>query len=145
VGFSFAPLLPLGPDETEYRLVTTDGVDPVGGPGGRHFLTVTRDALTALTVEAMHDIAHYLRPAHLTKAQPDPARMMRFLEEKLRLIGTAACPPYHLAIVVGGTSAEYALKRPSWRPRSIWTACRHRDRWARTASEIWAWRRRFST
>src|SRR5438105_5924407 len=37
-------------------------------------------------------------------------RMMQFLEEKLRLIGTAACPPYHLAIVVGGTSAEYALK-----------------------------------
>src|SRR5438105_8740567 len=37
-------------------------------------------------------------------------RMMQFLEEKLRLIGTAACPPYHLAIVVGGTSAEFALK-----------------------------------
>jgi fumarate hydratase class I len=36
--------------------------------------------------------------------------MIGFLEEKLRLIGTAACPPYHLAIVVGGTSAEYALK-----------------------------------
>jgi fumarate hydratase class I len=36
--------------------------------------------------------------------------MMRFLDEKLRAIGTSACPPYHLAIVVGGTSAEYALK-----------------------------------
>ena len=35
---------------------------------------------------------------------------MRFLDEKLRLIGTAACPPYHLAIVVGGTSAEHTLK-----------------------------------
>src|SRR5262249_55748466 len=45
-----------------------------------------------------------------TKALLNPAGMMRFLEEKLRLIGTAACPPYHLAIVVGGTSAEYALK-----------------------------------
>jgi fumarate hydratase class I len=36
--------------------------------------------------------------------------MARFLEEKIRSLGTAACPPYHLAIVVGGTSAEYALK-----------------------------------
>jgi fumarate hydratase, class I len=45
-----------------------------------------------------------------TKALLNPKRMMQFLEEKLRLIGTAACPPYHLAIVVGGTSAEYALK-----------------------------------
>ena len=36
--------------------------------------------------------------------------MMRFLEEKIRSLGTAACPPYHLAIVVGGTSAEFALK-----------------------------------
>jgi fumarate hydratase, class I len=45
-----------------------------------------------------------------TKALLNPARMMSFLEEKIRAIGTAACPPYHLAIVVGGTSAEYALK-----------------------------------
>ena len=30
---------------------------------------------------------------------------MKFLEEKIRSLGTAACPPYHLAIVVGGTSA----------------------------------------
>jgi fumarate hydratase, class I len=36
--------------------------------------------------------------------------MMSFLEEKIRSLGTAACPPYHLAIVVGGTSAEFALK-----------------------------------
>jgi len=239
--FSFSPLLPLGPDSTEYRLVTTDGIELVDGPGGQRFLTVAPAALTALTAEAMHDIAHYLRPAHLaqlrsiiddpaaspndrfvaldllrnaniaaggvlpmcqdtgtaivmgkrgrfvltdgrdeeaisrgvydayttlnlrysqlapltmweerntgsnlpaqveiyaegdaeykflflakgggsanksylyqeTKALLNPTRMMQFLEEKLRLIGTAACPPYHLAIVVGGTSAEYALK-----------------------------------
>ncbi|MFF5174026.1 fumarate hydratase [Micromonospora sp. NPDC000089] len=243
--FSYAPLLPTGPDQTEYRLVTDEGVDVVNGPGGRRFLTVEPAALTALTAEAMHDIAHYLRPAHLaqlgsiiddplaspndrfvaldllrnaniaaggvlpmcqdtgtaivmgkrgrhvltdgadaeaisrgvyqaytklnlrysqlapltmwderntgsnlpaqvelyaedpdghpdaykflfmakgggsanksylyqeTKALLNPTRMMQFLEEKLRLIGTAACPPYHLAIVIGGTSAEYALK-----------------------------------
>jgi len=45
-----------------------------------------------------------------TKAVLNPARMATFLEEKIRSLGTAACPPYHLAIVVGGTSAEYALK-----------------------------------
>jgi fumarate hydratase class I len=239
--FAYAPLLPLGPDATEYRLVTTEGVSLVDGPGGRRFLTVEPEVLTRLTDEAMHDIAHYLRPAHLTqlrsilddpaaspndrfvaldllrnaniaaggvlpmcqdtgtaivmgkrgrfvltdghdeeaiakgvydaytrlnlrysqlapltmwdekntgsnlpaqieiyaegdeaykflfmakgggsanksylyqetKALLNPTRMMQFLEEKLRLIGTAACPPYHLAIVVGGTSAEYAVK-----------------------------------
>ena len=243
--FSYAPLLPTGADTTEYRLVSDEGVDVVNGPGGRRFLTVEPAALTALTAEAMHDIAHYLRPAHLaqlraiiddpaaspndrfvaldllrnaniaaggvlpmcqdtgtaiimgkrgrhvltdgtdsaalakgvyqaytrlnlrysqlapitmweerntgtnlpaqidlyaedpdghpdaykflfmakgggsanksylyqeTKALLNPTRMMQFLEEKLRLIGTAACPPYHLAIVIGGTSAEYALK-----------------------------------
>ncbi|MEU4425493.1 fumarate hydratase [Actinoplanes sp. NPDC024001] len=243
--FSYSPLLPTGADMTEYRLVTDEGVDVVEGPGGRRFLTVEPEALTLLTAEAMHDIAHYLRPAHLaqlrsiiddpkaspndrfvaldllrnaniaaggvlpmcqdtgtaivmgkrgrhvltdgtdeaaialgvyqaytrlnlrysqlapltmwdekntgtnlpaqielyaedpggqpdaykflfmakgggsanksylyqeTKALLNPQRMMQFLDEKLRLIGTSACPPYHLAVVVGGTSAEHALK-----------------------------------
>jgi fumarate hydratase class I len=45
-----------------------------------------------------------------TKALLNPKRLARFLDEKLRSLGTAACPPYHLAIVVGGTSAEYNLK-----------------------------------
>ena len=243
--FAYAPLLPIGADTTEYRLITTDGIGVADGPGGRRFLTVEPAVLTALTAEAMHDIAHFLRPAHLqqlrniiddpaaspndrfvaldllrnaniaaggvlpmcqdtgtaivmgkrgrhvltdgsdesaiaygvfeaytklnlrysqlapitmweerntgsnlpaqveiyaddpdghpdaykflfmakgggsanksylyqeTKALLNPTRMMAFLEEKLRLIGTAACPPYHLAIVIGGTSAEFALK-----------------------------------
>jgi fumarate hydratase, class I len=243
--FAYESLLPIGTDRTEYRLITTDGVDVVDGPGGRQFLTVAPEVLTQLTAEAMHDIAHFLRPAHLaqlraiiddpaaspndrfvaldllrnaniaaagvlpmcqdtgtaivmgkrgrhvltdgadeaaiargvfdaytklnlrysqlapltmwderntgsnlpaqielyaedpdghpdafkflfmakgggsanksylyqeTKALLNPTRMMQFLEEKLRLIGTAACPPYHLAIVIGGTSAEFALK-----------------------------------
>jgi fumarate hydratase class I len=243
--FSYAPLLPLGPDTTEYRLISDEGVDVVDGPGGRRFLTVEPQVLSQLTAEAMHDIAHFLRPAHLaqlraiiddpkaspndrfvaldllrnaniaaggvlpmcqdtgtaivlgkrgrhvltdgrdeaaiaqgvyqaytrlnlrdsqmapltlwderntgtnlpaqieiyaedpdghpdaykflfmakgggsanksylyqeTKALLNPARMMQFLDEKLRLIGTSACPPYHLAIVIGGTSAEHALK-----------------------------------
>ncbi|HUA30138.1 MAG TPA: fumarate hydratase [Streptosporangiaceae bacterium] len=45
-----------------------------------------------------------------TKAVLSPASMAKFLQEKIRSLGTAACPPYHLAIVVGGTSAEFALK-----------------------------------
>ena len=45
-----------------------------------------------------------------TKALLNPDSLMKFLDEKLRTLGTAACPPYHLAIVIGGTSAEYALK-----------------------------------
>ncbi|MFI7542933.1 fumarate hydratase [Actinoplanes sp. NPDC049599] len=243
--FSYSPLLPTGDDPTEYRLLADEGVDVVNGPGGRRFLTVDPSVLTLLTAEAMHDIAHFLRPAHLaqlraiiddpkaspndrfvaldllrnaniaaggvlpmcqdtgtaivmgkrgrhvltdgadeqaiaqgvyqaytrlnlrysqlapltmwderntgsnlpaqielyaedpggqpdaykflfmakgggsanksylyqeTKALLNPARMMEFLDEKLRLIGTSACPPYHLAVVIGGTSAEYALK-----------------------------------
>ncbi|WP_323791498.1 fumarate hydratase [Nocardioides sp.] len=45
-----------------------------------------------------------------TKAILNPTRMLQFLDEKIRSLGTAACPPYHLAIVIGGTSAEFALK-----------------------------------
>jgi fumarate hydratase class I len=45
-----------------------------------------------------------------TKAVLNPASFARWLDEKLRTLGTAACPPYHLAVVVGGTSAEFTLK-----------------------------------
>ena len=45
-----------------------------------------------------------------TKALLNPASLMKFLDEKLRTLGTAACPPYHLAVVIGGTSAETALE-----------------------------------
>ena len=45
-----------------------------------------------------------------TKAVLNPTSFMAWLDEKLRSIGTAACPPYHLAIVIGGTSAEHTVK-----------------------------------
>ena len=45
-----------------------------------------------------------------TKAILNPKSFMAWLDEKLRSIGTAACPPYHLAIVIGGTSAEHTVK-----------------------------------
>ena len=45
-----------------------------------------------------------------TKALLNPTGLMAFLDEKLRALGTSACPPYHLAVVIGGTSAEQNLK-----------------------------------
>ena len=240
--FSYSELLPLGEDDTKYRFVGTEGVNVVRY-GDQEFLQVEPEALEKLTAEAMHDISHYLRPAHLqqlaniildpeaspndrfvatdllknanisaggilpmcqdtgtalvmgkkgqrvlttakdeiaisqgiydaftklnlrysqmapttmweekntgnnlpaqieifadsdhpdeynflfiakgggsanksflyqeTKAILNPTSFMNWLDEKLRSIGTAACPPYHLAIVIGGTSAEHTVK-----------------------------------
>jgi len=240
--FNYEDLLPIGADETEYRLLTTEGVSTFSAQG-MEFLQVTPEAITALTSEAIHDISHYLRSAHLqqlqnilndseasandrfvaldllknaniaaggvlpmcqdtgtaivmgkkgqrtitsekdevsisrgvydaytnlnlrysqmapistweekntgnnlpaqieiysdsdhpneynflfiakgggsanksflyqeTKAVLNPKSFMNWLDEKLRSIGTAACPPYHLAIVIGGTSAEHTVK-----------------------------------
>jgi fumarate hydratase class I len=238
--FAYQDLLPVGHDETPYRLLTTDGVGTVDTPLGR-FVTVDPATLTLLTRQAMWDIAHLLRPGHLqqlrnilddpaaspndrfvaldllknasisaggvlpmcqdtgtaivkgkrgqyvvtgggdeeaiargiyetyltanlrysqmapltmweekntgtnlpaeikiaavdgdaykllfmakgggsanksylyqeTKAVLNEKSMLEFLDAKVRLLGTAACPPYHLAIVVGGTSAELAVE-----------------------------------
>jgi len=238
--FVHQELLPLGPDNTEYRLITTEGVETVETPVG-NFLRVSPEAITTLTSAAMFEIAHYLRTPHLaqlakilddpeasgndrfvaldllrnaniaasgilpgcqdtgtaivkakrgqfvltegndeaaisrgvyntyktdnlrysqmapldmyrevntgtnlpaeieiaavdgnaykfffmakgggsanksylfqeTKAVLNPASMLKFIAEKMDLLGTSACPPYHLAVVVGGTSAEFALK-----------------------------------
>jgi fumarate hydratase, class I len=240
VEFAYQDMLPLGPDETPYRTLTTDGVTTVTA-GRRRFIEVEPEVLTMLTRQAMHEISHLLRPGHLaqlrailddpeaspndrfvalellknaciaaggvlpscqdtgtalvkgkkgelvltggddreaiargifrtyaddnlrysqlapidtytekntgtnlpaeieieavagdsykllfmakgggsanksllfqeTKALLNPESLMRWLDEKLRTLGTAACPPYHLALVIGGTSAEYALK-----------------------------------
>ena len=45
-----------------------------------------------------------------TKAILNPVSFLAWLDDKLRSLGTAACPPYHLAIVIGGTSAEFTTK-----------------------------------
>src|SRR5579862_3793657 len=45
-----------------------------------------------------------------SKAVLNPASLLKYLDGKIRSLGTAACPPYHLAIVIGGTSAEMNLK-----------------------------------
>jgi len=62
----YTELLPLGPDETEYRLVTTDGVSTFQTPEGT-FLKIDPAAITALTAAAMHDVAHFLRADHLAQ------------------------------------------------------------------------------
>ena len=64
--FDYTDLLPLGPDETEYRLITAEGVRVVEA-AGRTFLEVEPEALRLLTETAMHDISHYLRPSHLAQ------------------------------------------------------------------------------
>ena len=238
--FEYQDILPLGADDTPYRLLTTEGVSTFEA-AGHTFLRVAPEAITRLTTEAMKDIAHLLRPGHLsslskilddpeasdndrfvavellknaciaaggvlpscqdtgtaivkgkkgqfvftgggdeaaiahgvfdtyltsnlrysqmaaldmyeekntgtnlpaeidisavdgsaykflfmakgggsanksylyqeTKALLTPGRLVSWIDEKIRTLGTAACPPYHLAIVIGGTSAEYALK-----------------------------------
>jgi fumarate hydratase class I len=64
--FAFQDLLPLGADDTPYRLLTSEGVSTVETEVGT-FLKVEHEALTLLAREAMFEIAHYLRPGHLAQ------------------------------------------------------------------------------
>ena len=62
--FSYQDLLPIGPDKTEYRLISNEGVSTFTADS-RQFLKVSKDAISNLTQVAMHDISHYLRSEHL--------------------------------------------------------------------------------
>ncbi|MFA6299829.1 MAG: fumarate hydratase, partial [Nocardioides sp.] len=68
--FRYSDLLPIGPEtygaDTPWRLVTTEGVSTFEADG-QTFLRVAPEAIQRLTAEAMHDISHYLRPAHLAQ------------------------------------------------------------------------------
>ena len=64
--FQFQDMLPLGHDDTPYRLITKEGVSTFEA-AGQTFLKVEPEALTRLTREAMRDIAHFLRPGHLAQ------------------------------------------------------------------------------
>ncbi|MEU9129019.1 fumarate hydratase [Kitasatospora sp. NPDC048540] len=64
--FAYRDLLPIGADTTPYRKITSEGVSTFEADG-RTFLKVEPEALRRLTAEAMHDISHYLRPAHLAQ------------------------------------------------------------------------------
>jgi fumarate hydratase class I len=81
--FAYTELLPLGPDETTYRLVSSQCIGSFTA-GGHRFLTVEPDVLTRLTALAMHEIAHYLRPGHLGQLRsiledPDASANDRFV------------------------------------------------------------------
>ena len=74
--FAYADLLPVGADETPYRLLTTEGVSTTEA-AGRTFLRVEPAALQRLAYEAFHDISHLLRPAHLAQLAPGSWRTPR--------------------------------------------------------------------
>src|ERR1700750_1580225 len=99
ISFAYSPLLPIGADRTDYRLITDEGVDVVDGPGGRRLLTVGPAVRTPLPAEAMRDIAHYRRPAHLAQLRsviddPQASPNDRFVAlDLLRNANTAAGGP----------------------------------------------------
>ena len=62
--FEFSEILPLGPDDTPYRKISDEGIGSFDTPQGQ-FLSVSPEALTMITREAMREIAHFLRPGHL--------------------------------------------------------------------------------
>jgi fumarate hydratase class I len=85
--FAYTDLLPIGPDTTTYRSLGSDGIEVVS-LGGTEFLQVAPEALARITSEAMHDIAHYLRPAHLAQLRaiiddPEASANDRFVARDL--------------------------------------------------------------
>jgi fumarate hydratase, class I len=85
--FSYSDLLPLGPDTTTYRKLTSDYVSTFEA-AGRTFVQVEPEGIRLLTAEAMHDIAHYLRTDHLEKLSsilddPEASPNDRFVAEEL--------------------------------------------------------------
>ena len=66
--FTYEDLLPIGPDKTEYRKLSSEGVSTFTADG-KAFLKVTPEAIANLTEVAIHDISHYLRGAHLQQLQ----------------------------------------------------------------------------
>ena len=94
-----APLSMYDEKNTGTNLPAQIDIEAVGGDAYK-FLFITKGGGSANKTFLFQE----------TKALLNPDSLMRFLREKLPLIGTSACPPYHLAIVIGGTSAEANLK-----------------------------------
>src|SRR5438105_5592996 len=127
--YRHTPLFPLGKDASPYRKLTADGVR-VEKIMGSDMLVVEREALRApaqveIYAEGGSENDGAYKFLFIAKGggsanksflfQATPAilthdRMLAFLKEKVLTLGTAACPPYHLAIVIGGTSAELTMK-----------------------------------
>ena len=68
--------------------------------------------------------------------------MRAFLDEKLRLLGTSACPPYHLGLVIGGTSAELAVETAKLASTRYLDSLPTRAPNRATATGIWRWKPR---
>jgi fumarate hydratase class I len=98
----YSQLAPLGMYEeknTGSNLPAQLDISAVGGDE-YHFLFVTKGGGSANKTFLFQE----------TKALLNPESIRKFFSEKIKLLGTAACPPYHLAVVIGGTSAETTLK-----------------------------------
>jgi fumarate hydratase class I len=93
--FTYQDILPIGHDDTPYRLLTKDHVSTFEA-GGATFLRVEPEALTLLTREAMRDIAHLLRSGHLRQLASilkDPEASSNDRIVALELLRTPASPP----------------------------------------------------
>jgi fumarate hydratase class I len=99
-------LLPLGPDDTTYRLVSSEGVGSFTA-GGHRFLTVEPETLTRLTALAMHEIAHYLRPGHLGQLRTILEDADASANDRLPRHG-ASCP---VALAVSCSADRQALAK----------------------------------
>jgi len=94
-----APLSVYDETNTETNLPAQIDVHATGGDE-YHFLFVTKGGGSANKSFLYQE----------TKALLNPTSLLAFLDRELRKLGTAACPPYHLAVVIGGTSAEMTMK-----------------------------------
>lgn len=131
--FAYSDLLPLGADPTPYRKLTSEGVSTFEA-GGRRFLQVEPEALRLLTAEAMHDISHYLRPAHLAQLRrilddPEASPNDRFVAlDLLKNVNISVsgilpmCQDTGTAIVMGKRGQNVLTMRPGRgrdRPRRL--------------------------
>ncbi len=137
--FAYSDLLPIGPEpagaQTPYRLLTTEGVSTFEA-GGRTFLQVAPEALRTLTAEAMHDIAHFLRPAHLAQLRriiddPEASGNDRFVAlDLLKNVNISAggvlpmCQDTGTAIVMGKKSERVltGVDDGEWISRGVYDA-----------------------
>src|SRR5438477_372809 len=131
--FSYQDPFPLGEDQTEYRLLSQEGVS-LSSFEGTPVLKVApadmwQESNTGTNLPAQIDVlattgkkyeflfvakgggsANKMFLFQETKALLNPKSFEKFVADKLQYLGTAACPPYHLVFVVGGTSAEACMK-----------------------------------
>ncbi len=112
--FAYSDLLPLGDDDTEYRLVNSEGVS-AQELDGTQFLRVEPEALTRLTAEAMHDIAHFLRTEHLSQLRailddPEASENDRFVATELLLNANIAAGGVLPMCQDTGTAVIFAKK-----------------------------------